>query len=59
MRNYNKQGEKKFYIIIDGFIFLACVMFMFFEKQVNLFILGIGLVFLIKAIYNIITLKKL
>lgn len=59
MQKYNKKGEKKFYIIIDGLIFLACVIFMIFEKKVNLFFLGIGLIFLIKTLYNIITLKKL
>lgn len=59
MQSYNKKGEKKFYIIIDGLIFLACIMFMIFEKRVNLFILGIGLIFLIKTLYNIKTLKKL
>lgn len=59
MQSYNKKGEKKFYIIIDGLIFLACFMFMIFEKRVNLFILGIGLIFLIKTLYNIKTLKKL
>lgn len=59
MQKYNKKGEKKFDIIIDGLIFLACVIFMIFEKKVNLFFLGIGLIFLIKTLYNIITLKKL
>lgn len=50
MQSYNKKGEKKFYIIIDGLIFLACIMFMIFEKRVNLFILGIGLIFLINKV---------
>ncbi|RJV92244.1 hypothetical protein DWW36_01540 [Erysipelotrichaceae bacterium AF15-26LB] len=59
MQNYNKKGEKKFYIIIDGLIFITCVMIMIFEKKVDLLFLGIGLAFFIKTLYNIKTMNKL
>lgn len=59
MTSYNKRGEKIFYIVVDGFISIVSFLVMLMEKKVSLLFLVIGIVSLLKTIYNIKTLEKL